>query len=86
MRLYQVLGMLTLAMPLVACGPSGTTSVTGLNNLLGKDLLSARGATRDDQRKIDKTVEGGIRAGIWNRQDVPIAAPVSAKRHSTPTS
>jgi hypothetical protein len=84
MRLYQVLGMLTLAIALGGCGPSGTTSVTGLNNLLGKDLLSARGATRDDQRKIDKTVEGGIRAGIWNRQDVPMAAP--AKRRSAPTS
>jgi hypothetical protein len=41
--------------------------VSGLNGVLGNELLSARGATRDDQRKIDTTLERGIAAGVWNR-------------------
>jgi hypothetical protein len=41
--------------------------VSGLNGVLGNDLISARGATRDDQRKIDTTLERGIAAGVWDR-------------------
>jgi hypothetical protein len=58
---------LMLAMPLAGCGMSAAPSAKGISGILGDDLLTARGATRDDQRKIDKTLEAGISAGIWSR-------------------
>lgn len=69
MRRKNLVIALALAMGagLTGCGPSRVASVSGLNGVLGNDLLSARGATRDDQRKIDATLERGIAAGVWNR-------------------
>ena len=52
---------------LSGCGPSSVASVSGAKGILGTELLSAKGKTRDDQRKIDKTLERGITVGIWNR-------------------
>ena len=62
-----IASMLVMAAALTGCGPSRVASVSGLNGVLGNELLSARGATRDDQRKIDTTLERGIAAGVWNR-------------------
>ena len=66
-KVLLAMSMSVIAVVLSGCGTSAVRSVSGLNGLLGEDLVSARGATREDQRKIDVTLERGIRSGIWNR-------------------
>ena len=52
---------LTLVMPLGLLGCGQSQNLAALNpsvkGVLGSDLITAKGKTRDDQRKIDKTLE-----------------------------
>ena len=71
MRRLAILVMLggasTLA--LTGCGTSGPGSAGALRRIVGTDLLGARGATAEDQRKIDRTVVGICAGGIWTRAE-----------------
>ena len=58
-----------IAFVLAGCGTSGPASVAGLRNVVGTDLIGARGATDRDQRKIDRTVVGICAAAVWTRAE-----------------
>lgn len=47
---------MTLAATLGGCSTSGPINVSGLHQVVGTEILGARGATDLDQRKIDRTV------------------------------
>ncbi|WP_245269652.1 hypothetical protein [Ensifer sp. WSM1721] len=57
------------ALLLAGCGTSGPGSATGLRNVVGTDLIGARGATPADQRKIDRTVVGICAAAVWTQAE-----------------
>lgn len=54
---------------LAGCGTSAPKNVVGLKNVVGVDLVGARGATPADQRKIDRTAVSLCAAEIWTRLD-----------------
>lgn len=60
---------MTIALTLAGCGTSGPGSVAGLRNVVGTDLIGARGASEKDQRKIDRTVVGICAADVWTRAE-----------------
>ncbi|WP_273728086.1 hypothetical protein [Brucella gallinifaecis] len=43
--------------------------VSGFRNVLGTDLLGARGATGADQRKIDRAIVRGCACGVWSKDE-----------------
>nr|WP_246747076.1 hypothetical protein [Nitratireductor aquibiodomus] len=49
----------------------------GLRDVVGTSLIGARGATADDQRKIDETAAGLCGGGIWS--------PTECARHGRET-
>lgn len=55
------------ALMLTACSTSKPAAVTGsgLRQVVGTDLIGARGATRGDQNKIDATVAGLCGGSVW---------------------
>jgi hypothetical protein len=53
---------------LQACGTSGPANVDGLRRVVGTDLIGARGATPEDQRKIDRTVVGICAGKVWTSE------------------
>jgi len=56
---HALMKALLIMMPaamLAGCGVSGPASVSGLRQVVGTDILGARGLTDNDQRKIDRTV------------------------------
>ncbi|MCA1370010.1 hypothetical protein I6F15_21735 [Bradyrhizobium sp. BRP14] len=57
------------ALLLAGCGTSGPASVSGLREVVGTELVSARGATPADQRRIDRTVVGLCAASVWTRAE-----------------
>ncbi|WP_236731831.1 hypothetical protein [Agrobacterium radiobacter] len=51
-----------------ACGTTAPASAPDLRRVVGTDLIGARGATPQDQRKINLTVVGICAVdGIWTR-------------------
>ncbi|MCJ8520489.1 hypothetical protein [Pseudorhizobium tarimense] len=58
-----------LIFALTACGTSAPASAPGLRRVVGTELVSARGATLTDQRKIDRTVVGICAADVWTRDE-----------------
>lgn len=46
--------------------------MSGVRNVLGTDLLGARGATDADQRKIDRTIVRGCAGGVWSKDECAI--------------
>ncbi|WP_377299713.1 hypothetical protein [Rhizobium sp. SGZ-381] len=54
---------------MTACGTSAPASVAGLRRVVGTDLIGTKGATPDDQRRIDRTVVGICGADIWTRAE-----------------
>ncbi|USJ24739.1 hypothetical protein [Ensifer adhaerens] len=64
---------LSLTLALTGCGTSAPASADGLRRVVGTDLIGARGATAEDQRKIDRTVVGLCAGGVWTN--------VECKRH-----
>ncbi|WP_246251547.1 hypothetical protein [Rhizobium rhizoryzae] len=71
MKRLRIRMMLAAAlMPVLsACGTSHPADVSGLRRVVGTDLIGARGATAEDQRKIDRTVVGICAGGIWTRAE-----------------
>ncbi|WDZ75436.1 hypothetical protein PWG15_12495 [Ensifer adhaerens] len=57
------------ALMLAGCGTSAPASVTALRSIVGTDLIGARGATPEDQRKIDRTAVGICAAAIWTKAE-----------------
>ncbi len=56
LALMKALLIMMPAAMLAGCGVSGPANVSGLHQVVGTDLLGARGLTDGDQRKIDRTV------------------------------
>mgnify|MGYP001793403670 CR=1 FL=1 len=50
-----------------SCGTLGPTSVEGLRTAVGDALPGAKGKTRDDQIKIDRTVARLCAANVYER-------------------
>ncbi|KQZ41865.1 hypothetical protein ASD63_16850 [Ensifer sp. Root558] len=61
--------ILTYASIGAACGTTAPASVDGLRRVIGTDLIGARGATTEDQRKIDRTAVGICAAAIWTKAE-----------------
>ncbi|MEY9163162.1 hypothetical protein ABIE78_001281 [Sinorhizobium fredii] len=57
------------ALLLAGCGTSGPANVSGLREVVGTDLVGARGATAADQRRIDRTVVGLCAASVWAKSE-----------------
>lgn len=61
--------IMTAALMLTGCGISGPANVAGLRNVVGTDLIGAKGLTPADQRKIDRTVVGICAASVFTRSE-----------------
>ena len=59
------------ALLLVGCTTSNPVPVTrdGLRTVVGTDLIGARGATGEDQMKIDLTISGLCGGGVYTRSE-----------------
>jgi hypothetical protein len=68
-KLWTLLTLMMSALTLAGCGHSGPANVSGVRNVLGTDLLGARGATEADQRKIDRTIVRGCAGGVWSKDE-----------------
>ncbi|ABS12993.1 hypothetical protein I6H96_11230 [Brucella anthropi] len=71
-KLWTLLALMMSALTLAGCGHSGPANVSGVRNVLGTDLLGARGATEADQRKIDRTIVRGCAGGVWSKDECAI--------------
>lgn len=68
--MLMMLGLvMMIASPLAGCGTSGPVDAGGLRNVVGTDLIGAKGATPRDQKKIDRTVVGICAGKIWTRAE-----------------
>jgi hypothetical protein len=63
---------------LAGCQHTAPGSTEAVRRIVGTDLIGARGATAEDQRKIDRTVVGICAPGIYTRDE--------CARHGTLTS
>lgn len=68
--------LMTLLMPvlvstfaLTGCGTTGEIGVSDARKIIGTDLIGVRGATAEDQRKINRTVVGVCAAKVWNKAE-----------------
>ncbi|MDF1606942.1 hypothetical protein PZ897_01995 [Hoeflea sp. YIM 152468] len=61
--------VMMIALVLAACGTSAPANVSGLRNVVGTDLIGTKGATADDQHKINRTVTGICAASVWTRAE-----------------
>ncbi|WP_156623657.1 hypothetical protein [Ensifer sp. Root423] len=69
MQRAMLAAILTYASIGAACGITAPASVDGLRRVVGTDLIGARGATTEDQRKIDRTAVGICAAAIWTKAE-----------------
>lgn len=70
MRVSQMLIVASLSIAsacLQSCTTSGPRSVSALGNIVGTNLAGAKGATAQDQDKIDRTVARLCAGGVWNK-------------------
>ncbi|ATB02730.1 hypothetical protein BWO90_12035 (plasmid) [Sinorhizobium meliloti] len=65
----RTMSVLALTFALQGCGTSPPASADGLRRVVRTDLIGARGATPEDQRKIDRTVVGICAAAIWTKAE-----------------
>lgn len=70
--------MITLCLFLAGCQSVAPGSTDAVRRIAGTDLIGARGATPEDQRKIDRTIVGLCAPGIYTREE--------CARHGTLTS
>lgn len=47
----------------------GAVDVKDARKIIGTDLVGVRGATPDDQRKINRTVVGVCAAKVWTKAE-----------------
>jgi len=59
--------LITASVFLQGCTTSGPRTVTSLSNIVGTNLSGAKGATPQDQDKIDRTVARLCAGGVWNK-------------------
>lgn len=61
--------LFVIAFTVAACSTSseGPANTDGLRRAAGTSLIGARGATRQDQHKIDETAAGFCGANVWTR-------------------
>ncbi|MDX0568592.1 hypothetical protein [Sinorhizobium medicae] len=69
MKLAALRTMFALALTFALQGCSAPASADGLRRVSGTDLVGARGATPEDQRKIDRTVVGICAAAVWTKAE-----------------
>lgn len=56
-----------LTIALVSCGTAQTYDAgASLKRIAGTDLIATKGATAEDQRKIDRTIVGLCSAKVYN--------------------
>lgn len=60
---------MTAVLMAAGCGTSAPADVIGLRRVVGTDLIGARGATANDQRKIDRTAVGLCAGGVWTKSE-----------------
>lgn len=59
----------SLTAVLSGCGTTSPADVTGLRRVVGTDLIGVRGASAEDQRKINRTVVGLCSGGVWTKSE-----------------
>lgn len=64
-RLMTLASVCALAVLTACAGVQPPADVSGLRRVVGTDLVGARGATSNDQRKIDLTVAGLCAGKVW---------------------
>ncbi|WP_297557523.1 hypothetical protein [Nitratireductor sp.] len=71
MRLKTGVLAIAAALSVAGCSTSKPVPVMsdGLRNVVGTSLIGARGATADDQRKIDETAAGLCGSGVWSQTE-----------------
>lgn len=70
MRLNALALASGFALLVAGCGTRPPGNATTLRQIVGTDLIGARGMTRKDQGKIDATIEGLREAGVYSQADV----------------
>lgn len=73
-----MLRIIALCLFVTGCQTSEPGSTAAVRRIVGTDLIGARGATLEDQRKIDRTIVGVCAPGIYTREE--------CARHGTLTS
>lgn len=61
--------IMLIALPLAGCGTLAPADVSGVRSVLGNSLIGARGATSEDQSKIDRTIVRGCAGGVWTKAE-----------------
>lgn len=69
MHLTTLAGLTLVVLTAAGCSTSRPADARGLKQVIGTDLIGARGATPLDQRKIDLTVAGICGASLWTKQE-----------------
>lgn len=88
--LLTMLG-LSSTVALTGCLPtSPQVDVSGIRRVVGTDLIGVRGLTREDQRRVDRTVAGMCGAGAFTRRECaehagPVQSPMPEKPASAAT-
>ncbi|QIG70545.1 hypothetical protein PP744_gp082 [Rhizobium phage RHph_N38] len=70
MRVSAMLTVVSLSIAsafLQSCTTSGPGSVKALGDIVGTNLVGAKGATLLDQDKINRTVARLCAGGVWNK-------------------
>lgn len=68
-RETEMLRIALLCMFLAGCQTGEPGSTAAVRRIVGTDLIGARGATPEDQRKIDRTIVGICAPGIFTREE-----------------
>jgi hypothetical protein len=81
-RLWKLLRISMIALPLGACGTSGVRNAAGLKLALGDDLGGAQGKTLTDQNKIDRNMARGCAIGVYSAAACDRHTKASAERRA----
>jgi len=63
-----VVSLIIASALLQGCTTLGPASVNGLSEIVGTNLVGAKGATPQDQDKINRTVARLCAGGVWNKK------------------
>lgn len=75
MRLKETVSIAVIALILAACGTSNAVNVSTeqqidtTRNIVGNELVGAKGKTPVDQDKIDSTAAGLCGAKVWTQSE-----------------
>ncbi|QIW87531.1 mobile element protein [Agrobacterium phage OLIVR4] len=76
--MLRITALCLLCMILAGCPRVEPGSTAAVRRIVGTDLIGARGATAEDQRKIDRTIVGLCAPNVYTRDE--------CTRHGTLTS